>query len=319
MAPSATSTPIDELDGFKSNGISSLDGQLDSMHLNGNLPNGYSSSHAPLSNSVDETLDLVCIGFGPASLAIAIALNDSKQIQSPKVLFLEKQPEFAWHAGMQLPGAKMQISFLKDLATPRDPRSKFTFINYLFSQGRLNQFINLSTFLPSRVEYEDYLRWCASHFEREGKVGYGMEVCGVKISSTNTNGKVTSWEVSARDSSGSLVTRKARHVVVAVGGRPVIPSIMQGLKHVAHSSQFANSISKIEEQAKQSARPLRFAVVGSGQSAAEIFNDLWERFPESHVRLIIKGASLRPSDDSPLYVSPFSLPSLIRPLRYLIT
>lgn len=96
------------------------------------------------------------------------------------------------------------------------------------------------------------------------------------------------------------MTRRARHIVVAVGGRPVIPENMAGLKHVAHSSQFATTITRIEEAAKASSRPLRFAVVGNGQSAAEIFNDLWERFPESKVRLIIKGASLRPSDDSPL-------------------
>lgn len=96
------------------------------------------------------------------------------------------------------------------------------------------------------------------------------------------------------------MTRTARHIVVAVGGRPVIPENMQGLKQVAHSSQFATTISKIEAAAKNSTRPLRFAVVGNGQSAAEIFNDLWERFPESKVRLVIKGASLRPSDDSPL-------------------
>jgi L-ornithine N5-oxygenase len=293
MAPSAISTPTDELSSFHSNGVSSLNGQLSNMHLNG---------HAPLSTSPSETLDLLCIGFGPASLAIAIALHDTlpKTSPSPSVLFLENQPQFAWHAGMQLPGAKMQISFLKDLATPRDPRSNFTFINYLFSQGRLNQFINLSTFLPSRAEYEDYLSWCAGHFEREGKVAYGMDVCGVKVGTTNAEGRATSWEVTARSTStGELVTRRAKHVVVAVGGRPVIPQIMQGLKHVAHSSQFANTITRIEEAAKDSIRPLRFAVVGSGQSAAEIFNDLWERFPDSNVRLIIKGASLRPSDDSP--------------------
>jgi L-ornithine N5-oxygenase len=70
------------------------------------------------------------------------------------------------------------------------------------------------------------------------------------------------------------------------------------LKHVAHSSQFATTIGHIQQ--KEGGRPLRFAVVGSGQSAAEIFNDLWERFPDSKVRLVIKGASLRPSDDSPL-------------------
>lgn len=302
MAPSAISTPIDDTDSFHSNGISSLDRQLSNMHLN-----GHSNDHAsnPLSSSEDETLDLLCIGFGPASLAIAIALHDANQnlptSSSQKVLFLEKQPQFAWHAGMQLPNAKMQISFLKDLATPRDPRSKFTFINYLFSNGRLNQFINLSTFLPSRVEYEDYLRWCAGHFEREGKVGYGFEVSSVRAATNSTSGEVTSWDVSAINSAtGESVTRRARHVVVAVGGRPIIPQYLQGLKHVAHSSQFAITIPHIEESAKTIGRPLTFAVVGSGQSAAEIFHDLWERFPDSHVRLVIKGASLRPSDDSPL-------------------
>jgi len=308
MAPSAITTPVNEANRELSNGVSSLNGQLNGTHLNGQASNGQSNGHtnSPQSHSSsDELLDLLCIGFGPASLAIAIALHDANMSPAPKALFLEKQPHFAWHAGMQLPGARMQISFLKDLATPRDPRSMFTFLNYLFSQGRLNQFINLSTFLPSRLEYEDYLRWCACHFERDGKVKYGMEVESVRIGEKSTDGKVTSWVVTSRDQSGNLITKESRHVVIAVGGRPVIPSNMQGLKHVAHSSQYANTIRRIQE--KEAGRRLRFAVVGSGQSAAEIFNDLWSRFPESEVKLIIKGASLRPSDDSPLYVSPVLL------------
>ncbi|KAG0652966.1 L-ornithine N(5)-monooxygenase [Hyphodiscus hymeniophilus] len=263
--------------------------------------NCHASTHHHL-HSQDELLDLICIGFGPASLAVAIALYENSTSSSassqPKVLFLEKQPQFAWHAGMQLPGAKMQISFLKDLATPRDPRSKFTFLNYLFENGRLNQFINLGTFLPTRMEYEDYLRWCATHFEREGAVSYAMDVESVRAGEKSKDGKVASFIVSARDQHGDLVTRRARHVMIAVGGRPAIPQSLQGLKHVAHSSQFATAISRIQQQ--EAGRPLKFAVIGSGQSAAEIFNDLWERFPTSQVKLIIKGASLRPSDDSPL-------------------
>ncbi len=69
--------------------------------------------------------DLVCVGFGPASLAIAIALHDAKEAGTPflsgahpKIRFLEKQSSFAWHAGMLLPGAKMQITFIKDLVRP---------------------------------------------------------------------------------------------------------------------------------------------------------------------------------------------------------
>jgi len=301
MAPSAINTPMgaDESNGQYSNGILSLNGQTNGIHLNSQLSNGNSNGHTLSKSSPDELLDLLCVGFGPASLAIAIALHDTHTTSpAPKSLFLEKQPQFAWHAGMQLPGAKMQISFLKDLATPRDPRSQFTFINYLFEKGRLNQFINLNTFLPTRVEYEDYLRWCASHFEREGKVAYGMEVKGVRAGEMNADGKVTSWEVTARNQTGNPVTRFARHVVIAVGGQPVIPRNMQGLKHIAHSSQFAYTIGQTQE--REAGRQLRFAVVGSGQSAAEIFNDLWERFPDADVKLFIKGASLRPSDDSPL-------------------
>ncbi len=115
--------------------------------------------------------DLICVGFGPASLAIGIALQDHLEQSDtpweskPKIAFIERQPNFAWHAGMQIPGAKMQISFVKDLATFRNPRSRFTFLNYLWSHGRLVQFTNLGTFLPSRLEYQEYLRWCAEQFK----------------------------------------------------------------------------------------------------------------------------------------------------------
>ena len=101
----------------------------------------------------DEVHDLICVGFGPASLAIAVALHDALEdgipnlrTVQPKVRFLERQQQFSWHAGMLLPGAKMQISFLKDLATLRNPRSQFTFLNYLYTNSRLVQFSNLGTF-----------------------------------------------------------------------------------------------------------------------------------------------------------------------------
>ena len=113
----------------------------------------------------NEVQDLVCVGFGPASLAIAVALHDALDkgelalgTSTPKVRFLERQQQFAWHAGMLLPGAKMQITFIKDMATLRNPRSEFTFLNYLHENNRLVSFTNLGTFLPHRIEYEDYMR-----------------------------------------------------------------------------------------------------------------------------------------------------------------
>ncbi|KAI6247756.1 L-ornithine N(5)-monooxygenase [Erysiphe necator] len=270
---------------------------------NGILTDPYQNGHTFVNSiknqySDDDTLDLLCVGFGPASLAIAIALEDleDKKI-SPKVLFLEKNSEFTWHPGMQIPGAKMQISFIKDLATLRNPRSKFTFINYLFTKQRLNQFINLSTHLPSRAEYEDYLRWCASHFEAKNQVQYDTEVKSVRAGSQNADGKVTSWIVTSLDSKGNTVTKRACNVVLAVGGKPMIPKELKGIKNVTHSSQFIPFIKNIKSHG--SGRKFRFAVVGAGQSAAEIFDHLWSVFPESKISMIIKTASLRPSDDSP--------------------
>jgi len=244
--------------------------------------------------SSDGVFDLICVGFGPASLAVGIAL--SERYSCPRTLFLERQLRFGWHSGMQLPAAKMQISFLKDLATPRNPRSQFTFLNYLFAKGRLNHFINLGTFYPSRAEYEDYLRWCASHFERENQVRYGAEVLAVGVGSRNAEGRVNSWTVRSREN-GTIVERTAKQVVIAVGGKPALPENLKGLPQVTHSSHYAKRISAIQETRHE--KKLSFAVVGSGQSAAEIFDDLWERFPDANVNLIIKGPSLRPSDDSP--------------------
>lgn len=247
----------------------------------------------------DSVLDLVCVGFGPASVAIAVALHDEleagKLTRAPKVQFLEKQPEFAWHAGMLLPGAKMQISFIKDLASLRDPRSNFTFINYLHKNNRLIDFINLNTFLPARAEYEDYLRWCARHFD--DLVRYQTEV--VSVSPVQEEGPAKIFTVTSRNiKTGAITTHRARNVVVAVGGQASIPqSFPAHHPRVIHSSQYAQLVPKILSD--QSAR-YRVAVVGAGQSAAEIFNNVQGLYPNSTTSMIMRSEFMKPSDDSPL-------------------
>ncbi|KAK3937944.1 L-ornithine N(5)-monooxygenase [Diplogelasinospora grovesii] len=253
----------------------------------------------------ESVYDLICVGFGPASLAIAVALHDAmeagKLADPPKVLFLEKQAKFAWHAGMLLPGAKMQISFIKDLASLRDPRSNFTFLNYLHKNDRLVEFTNLSTFLPARVEYEDYLRWCARHFD--DVVLYQNEVVSVSPNlgdeplSTFT---VTSMNVKTRQTS----TYRARNVLLAVGGQPSIPKCFPARSpRVLHSSQYAYMVPRILTDASA---PYRVAVVGAGQSAAEIFNNIQTLYPNSRTSLIMRSDFLKPSDDSPFVNSIFN-------------
>ncbi len=269
--------------------------------------------HSSMEQTDPEALhDLVCVGFGPASLAIAVALEDTLtspalpakfshlRDEPPKVAFLERQPHFSWHEGMLLPDARMQINFIKDLATLRNPRSEFTFVNYLHHQGRLVHFTNLGTFFPLRLEYQDYMRWCA---ERFGNVAhYGQEVLEILPEDQKIDGKVEVFTVKSRErASGRIRTWRARHVVVAVGGKPKLPEVFpRDHPRVVHSSQYLKALPTVLHD--RDGRH-RVVVIGGGQSAAEIFNDLQTRYPNCTSSLVIKGAALKPSDDSPLYGS----------------
>jgi L-ornithine N5-monooxygenase len=251
-----------------------------------------------------EIHDLLCIGFGPASLAIAVALNDALEAKNticgrePKVSFLERQHHFAWHAGMLLPGSKMQISFIKDLATLRDPRSEFTFLNYLKWHHRLVPFSNLGTLLPSRAEFEDYLRWCANHFTKV--VEYGQEVLEiVPEEAKGSPPRIRSYLVKSRSVvSGNILTRRARNVVIAIGGAPHVPAAFpRNDPRIIHSSHYSSQLPALLPDKNEG---YNITVVGSGQSAAEIFHDLHQRYPKARTTLVIRDTALRPSDDSPL-------------------
>ena len=39
----------------------------------------------------------------------------------------EQESEFAWHPGMLIKGTDLQVSFLADLVTMANPRSRYTF------------------------------------------------------------------------------------------------------------------------------------------------------------------------------------------------
>ncbi|KAK8068686.1 hypothetical protein PG994_005302 [Apiospora phragmitis] len=249
------------------------------------------SSHLQ-ATSADEVHDLICVGFGPASLAVAVALHDSiengtvttaRSSSPPKVLFLESSS-----ASRGTP-----ISFIKDMATLRDPRSHFTFLNFVHEKKRLIDFINLNTFLPARVEYEEYLRWCADHFRHV--VQYGREVQSVAPVRSRDGGPVSVFEVTSVDAkSGYRTTYRAKNHTR--GLPPNHPRII-------HSSQYSHLVPKILHQ---SAAPYRVAVIGGGQSGAEIFNNIQKLYPNSKTHLIMRSEFLKPSDDSPFVNSIFN-------------
>ncbi|UXH76218.1 lysine N(6)-hydroxylase/L-ornithine N(5)-oxygenase family protein [Roseateles amylovorans] len=239
--------------------------------------------------------DLIGIGFGPSNIALAIALEEGQAPASRErpldALFIERQPGFVWHKNMLLDHAHMQISFLKDLATLRNPSSRFTFLNYLHQKERLQDFINLKTFFPSRHEFNDYLAWAAAQFA--DRCVYGEEI--VEVLPEPRGGEVQLLRVRSRDASGQVRERLTRHLVVGVGGMPRIPAEFRGFKEdprVFHSSHYLQAIAG-HPQAR------RLAIVGAGQSAAEIFMDLHGRPQRPQVDLIMRARAIKPSDDSP--------------------
>jgi L-ornithine N5-oxygenase len=235
-------------------------------------------------------VDVLGIGFGPSNLSLGIALSET--FFSDAIVFLEKQKAFAWHRDMLIADATMQVSFLKDLATCRNPQSSFTFINYLKSKGRLADFINLKTFYPTRIEFHDYLEWCALHFV--DAVRYGCAVKRIEPVE-DQSGQVRWLRVFASDNEG-LVEKVylARSIVCATGLTPKFPANASEGPRVWHSQALKRKIRGISENAK-----VRFAVVGSGQSAAEIVDYLLTRFPNADVHAICSRYGYMPADDSP--------------------
>ncbi|QRM32609.1 lysine N(6)-hydroxylase/L-ornithine N(5)-oxygenase family protein [Microvirga sp. VF16] len=240
--------------------------------------------------------DVVGIGFGPSNLALAIALEEARRSVRPglDVHFIERQPRFAWHPGMLLPDSDMQISFLKDLVSLRDPTSPFTFVNYLHRKNRLQSFINQKTFFPSRIEFNDYLGWAAAHFA--DRCSYGQEVVAVEPESRGRD--VTRLRVISRHAQGREQTRLAHSLVLAVGGVPHVPEVFTPLgrhERLVHSSRYLPALEQLD---LQQGRP-RLAVVGAGQSAVEVMLDLHGRVPGATIDLVYRGLALKPSDDSP--------------------
>jgi L-ornithine N5-oxygenase len=238
-----------------------------------------------MSSTAEHVHDLVGIGFGPSNLSLAIALRE--QGTELDAVFLEKQPAFGWHRGSLIEGTTMQVSFLKDLATMRNPSSEYSFLNYLQDRGRLVDFINHKTMFPSRVEFHDYLEWAAARFADQ--VEYGAEVVAVRP--VTDGDQIVACEVVVRDATGGLVTRRTRNLVIATGLEPVLPPSITLGDRVWHSSELMHRISGLDA-------PKRLIVLGAGQSGAEVTDHLHQTFTDAEICAVFAKYGYTPADDS---------------------
>ncbi|MGW0039539.1 lysine N(6)-hydroxylase/L-ornithine N(5)-oxygenase family protein [Gordonia sp. NPDC003376] len=232
--------------------------------------------------SDSSTLDVVGIGFGPSNLALAIAIEEHNATADGQPLsarFLERRDRFEWHPGMLLPGATMQVSFLKDLVTQRNTASRFSFLSYLADRGRLADFINLATFFPLRSEFHDYLQWAAGRVRTP--VRYSTEARSVR------------WRDGAFEIETGTGTERARNLVLGGGIRGKLPAGVVAGPRVFHNHDLLPRLAQMPPAVHR-----RYAVIGAGQSAAEVAGYLHEQ-TGADVHAVFSKYGYTPADDSP--------------------
>jgi len=242
----------------------------------------------------NDIYDVVGVGFGPAGIALAVAMDDAdeERLLAPalRAVFVERAAGADWQPDMLLPGTDIQHHFLRDFATPRNPRSRYTFANYLKLKGRLFQF-GLLGGQVGRIEWADYVRWVAGQVD--GRARFGQEVTTVEPEGDGRPGPRL-VRVEARDrASGRPLTYRTRNLVLASGRRPSVPAVFRPWlgPRVFHSHFFKRHLAGLDP----SGRPT-FAVVGSGQNAIEILLYLADAFPGSTLVSVNRNHGFRTYD-----------------------
>lgn len=205
--------------------------------------------------SVDESsgtdaLNVIGVGLGPANLSLAALLSPFSMVRAR---FFERKETLRWHAGMLFPDSVMQVHFLKDLVTFVDPNNPYSFLAFLHAKKRLYEFMNAAFPRMPRWQYDEYLRWAAE-----------------KLQSTRFDSSVQSIEVGndcLRVRVGDDVVR-TNNVVLGTGLSPHIPSCAR----MHHGATVVHAIQFLHEDLDW--RGKRVAVVGGGQSGAEIVSQL---------------------------------------------
>lgn len=236
--------------------------------------------------------ELVGVGFGPANLSLAVNMHENDH---HNMVFLDRKSEFSWHPNMLTEGAQMQVSFLKDLASIRNPRSEFTFLNYLKQNDRLEHFANLREFYPSRQEFGDYLSWVARKMDSYAQ--YCQSIVAI-TPKKDAVGNVSHLSISCKNTqTGEEKEVLARNLSVAIGGRVKMPNQidLSQLKQTFHSNDFIQSL---QSNYPDKTAAYQFVIVGSGQSATEIFCHIAQHYPNARVTQCIRGYAIKPADET---------------------
>src|SRR5690606_9111702 len=148
------------------------------------------------------------------NLGLAALIETNTTLSS---LFIDQNETLNWHAGMMLPGAKLQVPFHADLVTLADPRNKYSFLSYLQAKGRLLGFTIREEYFPLRTEYNDYCNWVVSQLSN---LRFGLHCTDISYLQTKGHYVITCTMLPW----GHRVLLKAKRVVIGVGTPPNWPA-----------------------------------------------------------------------------------------------
>src|SRR5690606_39198287 len=133
--------------------------------------------------------------------------------------------------------------------------------NYLKECGRLYPFYIREIFYQLRSEYIAYCRWAAAKLR---SIRFCHEVTSVEYREADDCYIVRA----VRTDTGETTEHRGRHLVLGTGTPPYLPEACANAGgDLVHSAEYLGA--KAALQAKDS-----ITIIGSGQSAAEIYRDL---------------------------------------------
>jgi L-ornithine N5-oxygenase len=246
------------------------------------------------------------IGAGPANLALAVALEECGSPELAEgAMILEQHEDVKWQRNLLLPWVRSQVSYVKDLVTLRNPRSRFSFLNFMHERGELDEFVNLGTFNPFRWQLSAYQQWVADSLEHV-RVRYNAHAEQI-LPIHAEDGQVLGFVVSLSDGDPML----CRDLVVGGGRDANVPEVFRGLPaaRVVHSTEYGSRIATAVGLARPR-KPLRPVVIGGAQSAAEMFMALHQDAPGSCPTMLLRSIGLKDYQTSK-FVNELFYPSFV--------
>ncbi|NBI29896.1 lysine N(6)-hydroxylase/L-ornithine N(5)-oxygenase family protein [Chengkuizengella marina] len=211
--------------------------------------------------------DVIGIGVGPFNLGLAALLDPVAEIEA---LFFEQKSQFEWHEGMLIEGTTLQVPFLADMVTMADPTSPFSYLNYLKVHQRLYHFYFLEHFLVPRKEYNHYGQWVSSQLD---SLMFHHRVENIQFIE---EGNDSFYKVEVRDQTNDEVNSYfAKHLVLGIGSEPYMMDMLGPFSNedIFHSALFLQRKERVK-------RAESITIIGSGQSAAEVFYELLKEQPQ---------------------------------------